>query len=69
MIDTWHNAIRVSRFVLSTLKLMQRIALDTIGPLPIAKHVQFHPGHNRCIYYIELYPTMDVTAGPVTDAL
>ena len=32
--DARHKAIRASIFVLSTLKLIERIAIDTIGPLP-----------------------------------
>ena len=32
--DASHKTIRASRFVLSTLKPMERIAIDTIGPLP-----------------------------------
>ena len=32
--DARHKTIRASRFVLSTLKPMERIPIDTIGPLP-----------------------------------
>ena len=49
---------------------MQRIALDTIGPMEISKDF-------RCIIfiidtftrYIELFPAYNVTAAAVTDAL
>jgi len=37
--DTRHKAIRASRFVLSALKPMQRIAVD--GPLTISKEFKF----------------------------
>ena len=32
--DARHKTIRASRFVFSTLKPMERIAIDNIGPLP-----------------------------------
>ena len=32
--DARHKTIRASRFVLSTLKPMERISIDTNGPLP-----------------------------------
>ena len=32
--DARHKNIQASRFVLSTLNTMERIAMDTIGPLP-----------------------------------
>ena len=38
--DVRHKSIRASQFVLSTLKPMQRIALDTIGPMDISKDLR-----------------------------
>ena len=49
---------------------MQRIALDTIRPLPIAKQFKFIlVVIDTFTRYVELYPTKDVTANAVTDAL
>ena len=39
--EVHHKLIRASHFVLSTLKPMQRIALDTIGPMEISKEFRY----------------------------
>ena len=65
--DTRHKAIRASRFVLSTLQPMQRIA---IGPLDIAKQFRFILVIiDIFTRYVELFPTEDVSAEAATDAL
>ena len=69
-IDIRHKAIRESRVILSILKPMQRIAMDTIGPQIISKQFEFIlviiDTFKR---YVELYPITDVTASAATDAL
>ena len=68
--NTRHKTIRASRFVLSTLKPMHRIAMDTIGPLDIAKQFQYILVIiDTFTRYVELYPTKDVSADDATDAL
>jgi len=68
--DTRHKAIMASRFVLSTLKPMQGIVMDTIGPLIISKQFKFILViTDTSTRYVELYPTKDVTASSATDAL
>jgi len=68
--NTRHKAIRASRFVFSTLKPMQRIAIDTIGPLDIANQFKYILMIIETFTrYVELYPTKDVSADAATDAL
>ena len=68
--DMRHKAIRASRFVLSTLKPMQRIAMDTIGPLDIAKQFRYKLVIiDTFTRYIEPFPTKDFLADAATDAL
>jgi len=62
--------MRASRFVLSTLKPMERISIATIGPLPADM------GLNYIIViidtftrYLELFPKQEVTAIAAADAL
>ena len=61
--DTRHKTIRASRFVLSTLKPMERISIDTIGPLPADMGLKYIiviiATFTR---YIELFPKQEVTA-------
>jgi len=67
--DTRHKAIRVSQFVLSTLKPMQRIAMDTRGPLDIAKQFRYIIVIiDTFTCYVELFPTKDVSAEAATAA-
>ena len=68
--DARHETIRASRFVLSTLKPMERIAIDTIGPLPNAMGFEYIiviiDSFTR---YVELFPKQEVTAIDAADAL
>ena len=65
-----HKAIRVSHFVLSTLKPMQRIPLETIGHMEISKDFKYILVIiDTFTRYVELFPTKDVTAVAATDAL
>ena len=41
MMEVRHKLIWASHFVLSTLKPIQRIALDTIGPMEISKEFRY----------------------------
>jgi len=58
------QAINTSRFVLSTLKPLQRISLDTTGPMeyPLSSGISDH-------WHVELFSTKDATATTATDAL
>jgi len=68
--DTRHKSYTGSRFVLSTLKPMQRIAMDTIGPLDIAKQFRYILVIiDTFTRYVEIFPTKDVSADAATDAL
>ena len=68
--DTRHKNTRASQFVLSTLKPVERISIDTIGPLPADMGL-------KCIIvvidtftrYVELFPKQEVTAIATADAL
>ena len=65
-----HKSIRASHFVLSTLQPMQRIALDTIGPMDISKDFRYIIVIiDTFIRYVELFPALDVTAAAATDTL
>ena len=65
-----HKSIRASHFVLSTLKPMQRIALDTIGPMDISTDFRYIiVVIDTLTRYVELFPTNDVTVAEATDAL
>jgi len=65
-----HKAIRSSRFVLSTLQTMKRIALDTIGTLEISHQFRFILVIIHTFYgYAELFPAKKVMAEAATDAL
>ena len=59
--DTRHKTIRASRFVLSTLKPMERISIDTIGPLPADMGLKYIiviiDTFTRCV---ELFPKQEV---------
>jgi len=58
------------RHVLSTLKPMQRIALDTIRPMDIAIAFRYIiVVFETFTRYVELFPANDVTAAAATDAL
>ena len=68
--DARHKTVRASRFVLSTLKPMERIAIDTIGPL------SNDMGFKYIIIiidtftrYVELFPKQKNTAIAAADAL
>ena len=62
-----HKAIRASHFVLSTLKPMQLIAPDTIGPMDISKDFRYIivviETFTRCV---ELFPAYNVAAAVAT---
>ena len=65
-----HKSIRASHFVLSTLKPMQRIVLDTIGPMDIFKDFRYIiVDIDTFTRYLELCPVYDVTAAAATDGL
>jgi hypothetical protein len=58
-----HKAMRASRFVLLTLKPMQRIAMDTIGPMEIFKKFRYILVIiDTFTRYVELFPTKYITA-------
>ena len=60
--DARHKTIRVSRFVLSTLKPMERIAIDTIGPLPNDMGFKYIIVIiDTFTRYVELFPKQDVS--------
>ena len=65
-----NKGIRASHFDLSPLKLMQRIAQDTIVPINISKDFRYIiviiDTFTRCV---ELFPAYDVTAAAATDVL
>ena len=68
--EVCHKSIRASHFVLSTLKPMQRIALDTIRPMDISKEFKYIIVIiDKFTRYVEHFPVYDVTATAVTDAL
>ncbi len=54
--DARHKTIRASRFVLSTLKPMERIAIDTIGPLPNDMGFKYIVIIDTFTRYVELFP-------------
>ena len=68
--DARYKTIRASRFVLSTLKPMERISIDTIGPLPSDMGIKYIiviiDTFSR---YVELFPKQEVTAMAAADAL
>ena len=67
---TRHKEMRASRFVLSRLQPMRRIALDTIGPLEISHQFRYILVIiDTFTRYVELFPTKNVTAEEATDAL
>ena len=68
--DATHKAIRASRFTLSSLRPMERIAIDTIGPVPedlgFRYIIVIIDTFSR---YVELFPKQEVTAIAAADAL
>ena len=68
--ETRYKAIRASRFVLSTLQPMRRIALDTIDPLEVSYQFRYILVIiDTFTRYVELLPTKNVTGEEATDAL
>ena len=68
--DARHKTIRASRFVLSTLKPMTRISIDTIGPLPLDMGFKYIIVIiDTFTRYVEIIPKQDVTAIAAADAL
>ena len=68
--DARHKTIRASRFVLSTLKPMERIAIDTIGPLPNDMGFKYIIVIiDTFTRYVELFPKQEVSAIAAADAL
>ena len=67
--DATHKAIRASPFVLSSLKPMERIAIDTIGPIEenfgLKYIIVIIDTFTR---YVELFPKHDVSAMAAADA-
>ena len=68
--DARYKTIRAPRFVLFTLKPMERISVDTIGPLPSDMGIKYIiviiDTFSR---YVELFPKQEVTAMVAADAL
>ena len=62
--DTRHKTIRVSWFVLSTLKPIERISTDTTGPLPSDMGLKY----TIVTRYGELFPKQEITAISAADA-
>jgi len=68
--NTRHKTIRASRFVLSTLKPMERISIDTIGPLPADMGLKYIIVIiDTFTRYVELFPKQEVAAIADADAL
>ena len=68
--EVHHKSIQASHFVLSTHKPMQRIALDTIGPMDIFMDFRYIiVVIDAFTRYMELFSADDVTAAAATDAL
>ena len=68
--DTRHKAIQASRFIVSTLQPMRRIALDTIEPLEISHQFRYILVIiDTFTRYKELFPTKNVTAEEMTHEL
>ena len=68
--DVRKQVIHASRFVLSALKPMERIAIDTIGPLDDDMGFKYIVVIiDTFTRYIELFPKQDVTAMAAADAL
>jgi len=68
--DTRHKTIRASRFVLSTLKPMEKISIDTIDPWPADMGLKFIIVIiNTLTRYFELFPKQEVTEIADADAL
>ena len=68
--NTRHKTIRASRFVLSTLKPMERISIDTIGPLPADIGMKYIIVIiDTFTRYVELFPKQEVTAIAAADVL
>ena len=60
---TRNQIIRASRFVTSTLKPMQRIAMDTIGPFPEVMTFKFIIVLiDIFTRYVQLFPSQTVSA-------
>ena len=67
---TRNQIIRASRFVISTLKPMQRIAMDTIGPFPEVTTFKFIIVLiDTFTRYVELFPSQTVSATSAVNAL
>ena len=67
--DARHKTIRASRFVLSTLKPMERIAIDTIGSLPNDMGFKYiNVIIDTFTRYVELFPKQEVSAIAAADA-
>jgi hypothetical protein len=65
-----NQVIRASRFVLSSLKPMERIAIDTIGPVPDDMGFKYIIVLiDTFTRYVELFPKQEVTALAAADAL
>ena len=68
--DARHKTIRASIFVLSTLKPIERIAIDTIGPLPNDMGFKYIIVIiDTFTRYVELFPKQEVSAIAAADAL
>jgi len=68
--DARHKTIRASRLVLSNLKPMERISIDTIGPPPSDMGIKyFIVIIDTFTRYVELFPKQEVTAMAAADAL
>jgi transposase InsO family protein len=68
--DARHQVIRASRFVLSSLRPMERIAIDTIGPMDEDMGFKYIIVIiDTFTRYVELFAKQDVTALAAADAL
>ena len=55
--------------MLSTLKPMERISINTIGPLPSDMGIKYIIFIDTFTRYVELFPKQEVTAIATADAL
>ena len=68
--DATHKAIRASPFVVSSLKSMERIAIDSIGPIDETFGLRYIIVIiDTFTRYFELFPKHDISAMVAVDVL